>query len=61
MTLLRFCAVPRHQRTEPEENMKAFLAAVTAMVVITVAAPFALQQIGFSAADASSGAAVRLD
>ena len=35
--------------------MKAFLAAVAAMVVITVAAPFILQQIGFSAADAGSG------
>lgn len=41
--------------------MKAFLAAAAAMVVITAAAPFALQQIGFSAADAGSGSAVRLD
>ncbi|WP_302479258.1 hypothetical protein [Ruegeria arenilitoris] len=41
--------------------MKAFLAAVAAMVVITVAAPITLQQIGFSAADAGSGTAVRLD
>ncbi|MEX0276399.1 MAG: hypothetical protein AB3N07_09825 [Ruegeria sp.] len=41
--------------------MKAFLAAVAAMVVITVAAPFALDRIGFSAADAGSGPAVRLD
>ena len=41
--------------------MKAFLAAVAAMVVIAVAAPFMLEQIGFSAADAGSGSAVRLD
>lgn len=41
--------------------MKAFLAAVAAMVVITVAAPFALQQIGFSAADAGTSSAARLD
>ncbi len=41
--------------------MKAFFAAVAAMAVITVAAPFALNQIGFSAADATSGSAVRLD
>ena len=31
--------------------MKAFLAAVAVMVVITVAAPYALQQVGFSAAE----------
>ena len=41
--------------------MKAFLAAVAAMVVITIAAPFTLQQIGFSAADAGTGSSVRLD
>lgn len=41
--------------------MKAFLVAVAVMAVITVAAPFALQQIGFSAADAGTGSAVRLD
>jgi len=41
--------------------MKAFLAAVATMAVITAAAPFALEQIGFSAADAGSGSAVRLD
>ncbi|WP_264187089.1 MULTISPECIES: hypothetical protein [Ruegeria] len=41
--------------------MKAFLAAVAVMVVITVAAPYALQQVGFSAADAGTGSAVRLD
>ncbi len=41
--------------------MKAFLAAATAMVIITVAAPFALNQIGFSAEQATSGPAVRLD
>ncbi|WP_280635769.1 MULTISPECIES: hypothetical protein [unclassified Ruegeria] len=41
--------------------MKAFLAAVAAMVVITVAAPNILGAIGFSAADAGTGSAVRLD
>ncbi|WP_299884752.1 hypothetical protein [uncultured Ruegeria sp.] len=41
--------------------MKAYLTAIAAMVVITVAAPFVLDQIGFSAADAGSGSAVRLD
>ncbi|WP_255732248.1 hypothetical protein [Ruegeria sp. Ofav3-42] len=41
--------------------MKAFLAAVAVMAVITVAAPFALEQIDFSAADAGTGSAVRLD
>ena len=41
--------------------MKAFLAAVAVMVAITVAAPYALQQVGFSAADAGTGSAVRLD
>jgi len=41
--------------------MKAFIAAVAAMVVITVAAPYTLDQFGFSAEEASSGSAVRLD
>lgn len=41
--------------------MKAFLAAVAVMAVITVAAPYTLQQIGFSAADAGTSSAVRLD
>ena len=41
--------------------MKAFLAAAAVMVVITIAAPLTLKQIGFSAADAGSGVAVRLD
>ncbi len=41
--------------------MKAFLTAVAAMVVITVAAPYTLEQFGFSAADKTSGSAVRLD
>ncbi|MEX0319222.1 MAG: hypothetical protein AB3N21_14780 [Ruegeria sp.] len=41
--------------------MKAFLAAVAAMVVITASAPFALKQIGFTSADATAGPAVRLD
>lgn len=41
--------------------MKAFLAALAAMVVVTVAAPYTLDQMGFSAEEATSGAAVRLD
>lgn len=41
--------------------MKAFLAAVAAMAVITAAAPYTLDQIGFSAADAGTSPAVRLD
>ncbi|SMO47102.1 hypothetical protein [Ruegeria faecimaris] len=41
--------------------MKAFLAAVATMAVIAVAAPFALGQFGFSAANVSAGSAVRLD
>ncbi len=41
--------------------MKAFLAAVAAMVVITVAAPYTLDRIGHNAADAGSGPDVRLD
>ncbi len=56
-----FYAAQRVPGTELEETMKAFLAAVAAMVVIAVAAPFVLEQIGFSAADATSGSAVRLD
>ena len=41
--------------------MKAFLAAVAAMIVISAAAPFVLREIGFTAADATTGPAVRLD
>ena len=41
--------------------MKAFLAAITAMVIMTAAAPYTLNQFGFSAAVAGSGTAVRLD
>ncbi|WP_302478279.1 hypothetical protein [Ruegeria arenilitoris] len=41
--------------------MKAFLAAVATMVVITAAAPFTLDRLGPSAAEAGSGSAVRLD
>lgn len=41
--------------------MKAFLAASAAMIAIAVAAPMALKQAGFSAADSTSGPAVRLD
>ncbi|GGH30885.1 hypothetical protein SAMN05444007_105104 [Cribrihabitans marinus] len=41
--------------------MKAFLAAVAAMIVITAAAPLVLQEVGFSAADATTGPDVRLD
>lgn len=41
--------------------MKAFIAAVATMGVIAYAAPIALNQMGFSAADSSAGQAVRLD
>ncbi len=41
--------------------MKAFLAAVAAMVVIVIAAPPALEQLGFSAAQDGSSSSVRLD
>ncbi len=41
--------------------MKAFLAAVAAMIVITAAAPFTLDRLGPTSADASAGSAVRLD
>ncbi len=41
--------------------MKAFLAAAVTMAAITAAAPYALDQIGFSTADTGAGAAVRLD
>lgn len=59
--LLLFCAAQQAPGTELEETMKAFLAAVAAMVVIAVAAPAVLDRIGFTAADATSGSAVRLD
>ncbi len=41
--------------------MKAFLAAVATMAIVTVAAPYTLEQIGFSAAETGAGSAVRLD
>lgn len=41
--------------------MKAFLSAVVMMIVVTVAAPFALNEIGYSAADRTTGDDVRLD
>ena len=41
--------------------MKAFVAALAAMVAITIAAPYTLDQMGFSAAETTSGSAVRLD
>lgn len=41
--------------------MKAFLAALAAMAVITVAAPYALQAVGFAAADSTTSSSVRLD
>ncbi len=41
--------------------MKAFLAAVATMVVITAAAPFTLDRIGPTSAQAESSSAVRLD
>ncbi|WP_276202384.1 hypothetical protein [Ruegeria marisrubri] len=40
--------------------MKAFLAAVATMIVITAAAPLILEQLGFSAPGATSSS-VRLD
>ena len=41
--------------------MKAMMAAFATMVVITVGADVVLDQIGFSAEEQGSGAAVRLD
>lgn len=40
--------------------MKAMWSAFAVMVLITIAAPFALKQVGFSAADKGTGTAVRL-
>ncbi|WP_425044110.1 hypothetical protein [Primorskyibacter sp. S87] len=41
--------------------MKAFLAACAAMVIITISAPFVLEQMGYSAADRTASGSVRLD
>ncbi|MGV6805366.1 MAG: hypothetical protein ACWA49_14295 [Ruegeria sp.] len=41
--------------------MKAFLAAVATMAIITAAAPFALKQLGHSSAVAEASPSVRLD
>ncbi|WGW05558.1 hypothetical protein [Tropicibacter oceani] len=41
--------------------MKAMFAGFAAMAVIGIGAYFALQEIGFSAAERNSGAAVRLN
>jgi hypothetical protein len=41
--------------------MKAMLAAFAAIAIIAIGANFALQQAGFSAADRTTGDAVRLD
>ena len=41
--------------------MKAFLASLAALVVIVVGADLLLGEIGFSSAERTSGAAVRLD
>lgn len=41
--------------------MKAMLAAFAAIVIIAIAADFGLEQAGFSAAERTTGAAVRLD
>lgn len=41
--------------------MKAMLTAFAAMVIIAIAAPVILDQLGFSAADQTSSAAVRLN
>lgn len=40
--------------------MKAFLAAIVAMIVIAVGASFALDELGHDSASASAGDAVRL-
>lgn len=40
--------------------MKAFLIALAVMAGLSAAAPFALEQLGFSAADVASGSSVRL-
>lgn len=41
--------------------MKAMLLAFAAMIAITVAAPYALEQAGFSAAEQGTSPSVRLD
>ena len=41
--------------------MKAFLAAVAAMVLITAAAPPVMDQLGYTAAATQAGTSVRLD
>ncbi|MHA6262387.1 hypothetical protein ACXYMO_04225 [Arenibacterium sp. CAU 1754] len=41
--------------------MKAMFAAFATMIVIAIAAPFILEQIGFSAADRTTSTAVRID
>lgn len=41
--------------------MKAFLAAVAALIVISVAASFGLQEAGFSASEVYRSDSVRLD
>ncbi|MEL6564634.1 MAG: hypothetical protein AAGK30_00685 [Pseudomonadota bacterium] len=41
--------------------MKAMLTGFAAMIVISVSAYFALQELGFSAGNVNSGDAVRLD
>lgn len=41
--------------------MKAMMTAFAAVIVISVGAWYGLGQIGFSAADTTSGTAVRLD
>ena len=41
--------------------MKAMLAAFAAIVIIAIAADFGLERAGFSSADRTTGAAVRLD
>lgn len=41
--------------------MKAFLAALLAIVVITAGAPYLLREAGFSSAERGAGDAVRLE
>lgn len=41
--------------------MRAMLLAFTAMIIIAIGADFALHEAGFSSADQTSSASVRLD
>lgn len=41
--------------------MKAFIAAIATMAIITAAAPFVLKQLGRSSAETETSSSVRLD